>query len=573
MAFERFEGLTFQVRNGPGGCLALRGDHAGARVGSVIQLRRLRGTILPMADARADEEPVPLDDDLRTLAKSLSRVFSAVHLLASREDRPNEFADRITAHVGVESKGLPVVSQELPPYQLIDVQVALGAWTDVKPGRSLELVGVSGDQRRFHPLSELLSGEAGGIGIGAVDYVDLADSPDSTRSCVQFGLFLLTDGSHKAAALLRGPDPHGPMQASMIEIISREAAHGIELMGELRKLAVERSVLRGQILALGVGEGNQYGGFRFMHRPTLTRDELVLPEDTIVRIERHVMGIAAHRTRLQDAGQHLKRGVLLYGPPGTGKTHTVRYLLSRLEGVTAFILSGQSLALVGSACAMARLFQPSLVILEDVDLVAADRSFGPVGANGLLFEVLNQIDGLGDDVDVTFLLTTNRVDILERALSERPGRVDAAVEIDCPDRTGRSRLLRLYGMKLGVDELTAEELSDAIEITEGRTATYLREVVRRAALAAAEDHAAGPLRVDGAMLARAAEQLMEDRAILTQSLLEGPDEPDAEPPMVGWVGSSRMRGMPRRVFPYGMTSSHLMQRGGGDEEPPVFAPE
>jgi len=35
-------------------------------------------------------------------------------------------------------------------------------------------------------------------------------------------------------------------------------------------------------------------------------------------------------------------------------------------------------------------------------------------------------------VDVTFLLTTNRVDILERALAERPGRVDAAIEIAAP---------------------------------------------------------------------------------------------------------------------------------------------
>lgn len=128
--------------------------------------------------------------------------------------------------------------------------------------------------------------------------------------------------------------------------------------------------------------------------------------------------------------------MLLYGPPGTGKTHTVRYLLSELTSLTTFVLSGRSLSLIGQACALARVFQPSMVVMEDIDLIAGDRSFGPVGANPLLFEVLNQIDGLGDDVDVTFLLTTNRVDILERALAERPGRVDAAVEIAPPDRGG-----------------------------------------------------------------------------------------------------------------------------------------
>jgi hypothetical protein len=184
------------------------------------------------------------------------------------------------------------------------------------------------------------------------------------------------------------------------------------LLVDLRALAVRHSVLRGQILALGPGEGNHYGQLRFVARPSLTRDELILPDETLALIERHVVGIATHSPRLLAAGQHLKRGVLLYGPPGTGKTHTVRYLLSQRPGTTAFILSGQALQLITMACTLARTFTPSLVILEDVDLIGGDRSLSAVGSNPLLFEVLNQIDGLNADVDVTFLLTTNRVDIL-----------------------------------------------------------------------------------------------------------------------------------------------------------------
>src|SRR5206468_4897130 len=126
------------------------------------------------------------------------------------------------------------------------------------------------------------------------------------------------------------------------------------------------------------------------------------------------------------SGQHLKRGLLLYGPPGTGKTHTVRYLLGRLEGTTAVVLSGTALHLVAAACTLAKRHQPSVVVLEDVDLVAADREFVSPGANPLLFEILNQLDGLGDDVDVVFVLPTNRVVVLERALAGRPGRVDEA---------------------------------------------------------------------------------------------------------------------------------------------------
>ena len=353
----------------------------------------------------------------------------------------------------------------------------------------------------------------------------------------------------------------------MLEIIAEDRSVASQLLADLRRLAVDHSVLRGQVLTLGHGEGNQYGALSFMPRPRMERAQLVLPDDTLGQIERHVIGIAAHGQRLKDAGQHLKRGVLLYGPPGTGKTHTVRYLLSQLRETTAFVLSGQALTMIGQACGLARLLQPSIVILEDVDLIAGDRSFGPMGGNPLLFEVLNQIDGLGDDVDVTFLLTTNRVDILERALAERPGRVDAAVEIGPPDSEGRGRLLRLYGSGLGVGELDDDELAMAIEATDGRTATYLREVVRRAALLSAEQQASGALNVDGELLAMAAQQLLDDRSNLTRSLLGSPTEPDGEPPLggpgdFGMMSGSRMAA--RRM---------AMMRGSSGGAPVPFGPE
>jgi hypothetical protein len=476
---------------------------------------------------------------LRQLARNLSAIFDELHSLAGAWDS-NDLADRLLEHLGVDPRGLPVESQELPAYQLVDAQVALEVWAGERQGRSVEVIGIAGEQRRFHPFSELLAGAALGVRIGPVDYVDLADGPGSTRSCVRFGMFLLSDGEQRAAALLRGADPHGPMQAAMIELVAPDRAYAHEVLSELRRLAVQHSVLRGNVLALGPGEGNEYGGLRFVHRPELTRDQLILPEATLGQIERHVVGIAVHSDRLQAVGQHLKRGVLLYGPPGTGKTHTIRYLLSERQGVTAFILSGQALALIGQACGLARLLQPSIVILEDVDLIAGDRSFGPVGGNPLLFEVLNQIDGLGDDVDVTFILTTNRVDILERALSERPGRVDAAVEIAAPDAEGRARLFRLYGAALGLAALGDSELAPAVALTENRTATYLREVVRRAALRAAETQPNGTLRVDGEMLSAAAAELLDDRAALTRSLLGGPDQPDGEPPSTSPMGFPQM---------------------------------
>jgi SpoVK/Ycf46/Vps4 family AAA+-type ATPase len=62
----------------------------------------------------------------------------------------------------------------------------------------------------------------------------------------------------------------------------------------------------------------------------------------------------------------------------------------------------------------------------------------------VLFELMNEMSGLGEDADVAFVLTTNRPDALEPALAARPGRVDLAVEIPLPDEVARRALLDLY---------------------------------------------------------------------------------------------------------------------------------
>ena len=222
----------------------------------------------------------------------------------------------------------------------------------------------------------------------------------------------------------------------------------------------------------------------FLKRPEVGREQ-VLPPDLLERIERQVAGVARHVSWLRASGQHLKRGVLLHGPPGTGKTHTVRYLLGQMPGVTVVVLTGAALGRIAAACSVARALQPSMVVVEDVDLIAEQRD-GRGGQHPLLFQLLNEMDGLGEDADVTFLLTTNRADLLEPALAQRPGRVDHAAEIPLPDADARRRLLRLYQHDLLLDLASPAAV---IARTEGVTASFLKELLRRAAIYAAEDAA------------------------------------------------------------------------------------
>jgi len=99
-------------------------------------------------------------------------------------------------------------------------------------------------------------------------------------------------------------------------------------------------------------------------------------------------------------------------------------------------------------------------------------------SNPLLFSLLEAMDGVGADADVTFMLTTNRADILEVALADRPGRVDLALEIPRPDAGCRDRLLRLYARDLALDA----DVADVVADTDGVTASFVKELIRRVVL-------------------------------------------------------------------------------------------
>ena len=172
------------------------------------------------------------------------------------------------------------------------------------------------------------------------------------------------------------------------------------------------------------------------------------------------------------------------GPPGTGKTLSTTYLISRLQGRTVVILTGAALGLIGDACSIARELQPAMVVLEDVDLVAQERTGMGFGATSLLFRLLNEMDGIGEDADVIFVMTTNRADLLEPALAARPGRVDQAVAFPLPDAGARARLLALFSRGL---QASLQDRDAIVAETDGVSPAFLRELVRKAALHAAQE--------------------------------------------------------------------------------------
>jgi ATP-dependent 26S proteasome regulatory subunit len=167
------------------------------------------------------------------------------------------------------------------------------------------------------------------------------------------------------------------------------------------------------------------------------------------------------------------------------------------------------------ACAMARLLQPATLIVEDVDLVAEERTRQSTCDNAILFELLNQMDGLAEDSDILFLLTTNRPKLLEPALASRPGRVDLALEVPLPDLDGRRSLIELYGRGLDLSGVDVESLARK---TEGVSGAFIKELLRKGALFAADAGSSGVLEVhiDAALY-----ELTFHGGTLTQAILGG----------------------------------------------------
>jgi hypothetical protein len=434
------------------------------------------------------------------------------HVRALTPVSQNSLLARLTDHLGQPPDRLPVVTGSFPAYQHANVQVAVDAYLRGSD-RSHELVGASGPGRDHFTFPEIIAttGGRGMFQLGTADYISVPVGVDAEQACVNFGIYLVTEPDSRFAVLMRFTTQRGPQPRCELDVLAPDTAVARGFLDEIRAKIGEHNLFRGQVISFEAHEfGQGVGPLSFHPRPQIDAADVILPPGMLDLVHRQVIGVAEHRERLLAAGHHLKRGVLLFGPPGTGKTHTVRHLMGRLPDATVIVLTGLGLGAVREACALARQLTPSLVVLEDVDLVAEQRM--PGGQNNpLLFQVLNEMDGVTGDADVAFLLTTNRVDLIEPALAQRPGRVDLAVEVPLPDDDGRRRLLSLYGRNL---TLSGTEATEIVAATAGATASLFSELARRAELIAATTGRPGA----GVAQARAAlAELAASRAAVAQA--------------------------------------------------------
>lgn len=419
---------------------------------------------------------------------------------------------RLKKHFAADPATLPVVANEFASYERPNLQLAITGTLEAEDCSS-DLIGIV-EYDYDTKLSRLaLRGTKNDFHEGPVEYVDTALPEGEKLACVKQGLYLITTDDKPVAMLVAEKDQY--FCKITVEVMAAERDTAEAFLRNLVSATNKSKAFRGSVLSLDV-DCYQQTTIEFHQLPKIACGDLILPEEIRSRIERHTNDFSRHAERLKRAGRHLKRGILLHGPPGTGKTLTAMYLAAQMPDRTVLLMTGRGMGSIETACKLARLLQPTTVVLEDVDLIGTQRHMQAVDANALLFELLNQMDGLADDCDILFILTTNRPDILEPALAARPGRVDQAIEVPLPDAECRRRLFDLYGRGLNVD---VKDWDALVERTEGVSAAFIRELLRKATVLAALESDADDLVVRQSHIEHGLEELLIAGGDLTKSLL------------------------------------------------------
>merc|ERR1711988_897216 len=191
------------------------------------------------------------------------------------------------------------------------------------------------------------------------------------------------------------------------------------------------------------------------------------------------------------------RGVLLYGPPGTGKTmlakavanHTTASFIRVVGSEFVQKYLGEGPRMVRDVFRLAKENAPAIIFIDEVDAIATARFDAQTGADRevqrILLELLNQMDGFDQAVNVKVIMATNRQDTLDPALL-RPGRLDRKIEFPNPDRRQKRMVMQACTANMNLGEEV--DLEDYVNRPEKISAADLSAICQEAGLQAVREN-------------------------------------------------------------------------------------
>jgi predicted AAA+ superfamily ATPase len=195
-----------------------------------------------------------------------------------------------------------------------------------------------------------------------------------------------------------------------------------ELSAILSDEAIKHSNLSGKVMKYTspkVKSGDLLTNIKIINTPSVKLDDLYIPESKKEQIKRYIYAINNFHKN------YLSLRYLFNGKPGTGKTQLLSTIINETLGnITVLVCNGEKLP-VSDIFSFCEYFSPCLLIIDDLDFLAGDRSDSLNKAE--LGNFLQALDGFLPN-NVFLLAATNDKKLVDEAAS-RPGRFDLILDI------------------------------------------------------------------------------------------------------------------------------------------------
>ena len=215
--------------------------------------------------------------------------------------------------------------------------------------------------------------------------------------------------------------------------------------------------------------------FDFLEYPELGWNDVVLKDEIKEEIDLNITFMLDNAAECLCSGIPWRRGLIFGGIAGTGKTQVCRILCNKVpKGVTVIWATPKALYeanTINTLFEAARYFQPTLLIIEDIDFIGKDRS---IDDDDVLGELLTQLDGNDPNHGLFIVATTNRPQMLDLALANRPSRFDVKVDFNVPEDEERKKLIKLFTKKMEFESpLNYGKISLSMN---GLTGAHIKEI-------------------------------------------------------------------------------------------------
>jgi cell division protease FtsH len=298
-------------------------------------------------------------------------------------------------------------------------------------------------------------------------YIDVNTGDEKKNLLMDGQLLIEKDDSRFIVTVDVNPRCNGSVQIEGLEQKKEEVG---AFVSGVMTIAEKENFYRGKKVEFN-------GRIRFLDVQDKSWDSIVMDAEAKAEIKANTVGFLKHTEQWSKYGIPLKRGILLAGEPGTGKTIICKALMAAADEITCITTNGYALDdddYISELYELADDLSPSIVFIEDIDLIGQNRMEFGYQRGPALLSLLAILDGVEEQKKIVTVATTNCLETLDKALSQRPSRFDRVIKLSRPGQEQRRELINRLCERIPLDESTRDYIAHR---SEGCTPAQLQEIV------------------------------------------------------------------------------------------------